>query len=426
MHQHAELAAAHGYHAVIVPIPAKPAVADHSSSSSSAAPARSADAGTPASALSLLQYAAQLQQQLSAAKIPALLDEGTALNPGAEFHRWERLGVPLRLEVGQSEVTAGAVTMALNPGLVPPLLLAAVDSISDDSSRNSGSSSSSSIGEVVRLLQQYAAGWQAQHEELQRRNAAAVTATSAPATAAGHVNAVQAAGMQPLKLAAVPAEQAAAVCRIFLAAVAAVTVSQHNHSLQQQQLQLQCQRQLLPYGCCTKLHSWPSLPAADRPCPAHLQFLLNIRLPCHCGASRHVSWEELQREIQYQLAAISGEGQVTFTFKGTKCSKHTKSGKGGKATAVTARSKNSTRSVSSPEENSGSSSRGVGIFVSGLPTSHSAAAVRQQLLQRLTGLGVSGVTVPASGQGRRSRGQGCCCQTQQQLLLCWKHSTASW
>ncbi|KAF6250611.1 hypothetical protein COO60DRAFT_1646460 [Scenedesmus sp. NREL 46B-D3] len=317
---HAELAAARGRQAVVVPIPRRthdpagdgPATATAAGAAAAAgsespkALESAAAAAAAAAADGVREYAEQLVVQLCSAGLPALLDASPSAAPGAKFHAWERRGVPLRLEVGQAEVTSGTVTVALNPGLVPQLLveLSAAATGGDSSS----SSSSSSSREVLSLLQLYAHGWQQQAEQLQQRAAAATAnreqATSTvvsphPAAACcGGVgislwggNAVAAAGVAPLKLAGVPAAMAAAVCKQLLQAAAAR--------------------------------------AAD--------------------------------------AYVSGAAIATS--------------KPGATPAATA-----------------------SLFVSGLPTARPAAAVRQQLLQQLSGRGVVGAAVPGVGQGRRCRG----------------------
>jgi hypothetical protein len=364
--------------------------------------------------------------------VSSLLDASPSIAPGAKFHCWDRRGVPLRLEVGQAEVTAGTVTIAVNPGLVVPLLvgLSAHDT--------SGSSSSRGFHE---LLEQYAHGWQQQVQQLQHTAAAAAAnkqattalknhpgvplAAAAAATAASSCtagtpwggNAVAAAGVSPLKLAAVPAAEAAAVCKQLLQAIAdAVVLSadvseQHQatpgyHITQQQQQQ---SANLLPYGCCSKLHLWPDLAAADRPCLNHLQYLVGaVTRPCHCGAGCHVSLQELQGELQHQLQEFHS-GNLSSTVKFAAESS---------ASAGKRRSRNVTTGPSAGDSSAAAAGGTASLFVSGLPTNRPAAVVRQQLLQQLSGLGVLAVTVPAVGQGRR-------CRVWAKLLLADESSAAA-
>jgi hypothetical protein len=388
-------------------------------------------AAAAAAAASISDYAEQLVRRLSDAGTSALLDAGPSVAPGAKFHTWERRGVPLRLEVGAAEVTAGTVTIAVNPGLVVRLLVGLL------AQTNSSSSSSSVLWYVLEL---YAHGWQQQAQLLQHTAAAAAAAAAAhnqqatpspdyhpgvhiPAAAgaascgtAGNPwggNAVAAAGVSPLKLAAVPAAKAAAVCKQLLqamleAVMPSADVSEQHQATpgcqikqQQQQQQQQQWTSLLPFGCCSKLHLWPDVAAADRPCLHHLQFLVGaVARQCHCGAGRHVSLQELQGELQHQLQEVHG-GNLSSTIKFTAgCSASAKQSGGRNMTTGPSAGGSEAAAACSSSSSTGTAS----LFVSRLPTNRPAAAVRQQLLQQLSGRGVLAATVPAVGQGRRCRG----------------------
>jgi hypothetical protein len=270
---------------------------------------------------------------------------------------------------------------------------------------------------MLGILQQYAADWKQQAEQVQQRTPDMSAATATAAAPGGgrngggvsrpwSVNAVAAAGFAPLKFAAVPAAEAPAVCKQLLMAAAAAVVGLPADTLhpaaQQQQQQQQQWPSLLPFGCCSKLHLWPELPAADRPCFAHLQFLAGAAVYlCRCRAGRHVSLQELQDEVQHQLVKVYG---VSSTVKFLSPADHNATRRKGGSTSRVEHNNSLTRNCEPADNSSETNTSSVGLFVSGLPSSRPAAAVRQQLLQQLSGHGVLAAAVPAVGAVRRCKG----------------------
>jgi prolyl-tRNA synthetase len=60
--------------------------------------------------------ARELAARLAAAGIRVHVDQRTQLSPGFKFNDWELRGVPVRLELGQREITAGTAVMARRLG----------------------------------------------------------------------------------------------------------------------------------------------------------------------------------------------------------------------------------------------------------------------------------------------------------------------
>jgi hypothetical protein len=239
-----------------------------------------ANTHTSEQAAAVQAHAAAVQQQLSSDGQRSMhLDASRKLTPAAKFHKWERAGTPLRLEVGAAEAASGSVTIALNPGLAHL--------------------TTSSSG-CAALLRQYggARGWAA---------AAAVSSSAGSAAAA-----VPVFGAKPVKLQSVPAAEAAGVCRQMLAGCSSTSTSTSTSS-----------SRLLPHGCCHRLHLWPeaappptgwaaschSTSSTTRPCAAHLQYLLGLGKPCHCDAAPHVDLAALKAEAQRQVQLAGGSSQ---------------------------------------------------------------------------------------------------------------------
>ncbi|KAF8056145.1 hypothetical protein HT031_006496 [Scenedesmus sp. PABB004] len=357
--RHAELAAAAGVQAVIVPIP-----------DASGAPGRHDAAAAAAPGTARAAASERLAALLDAGGVPALLDAG-ADTPGAKFHRWERLGVPLRLEVGRTEAAAGSAAIALHPALTAALAAAA-----------------GSDGELRALLEQLGAAWPAPARGAPAQQPAAAGGGSVGAPPRHGATAVPA-GARPVRLAGVPVAQAAAVCRRLLDAVAAGAEQPHSSASGGG-----AWPRSLPYGACAKLHLWADTPFDARPCVAHLQHLVGIARPCHCGAAPHVSRAELQAELQ-RCAADGGEpAALRFSVQRAAAP----------ATAAAAAGDDGDGSDEAGGGGGPRSSDAVALFVSCIPGACAAASVRQALLAAFAPHGVAGVVAPAVGERRRSRG----------------------
>ena len=63
----------------------------------------------------VLDYAEGVVDELEDAGVRVELDDRDERNPGFKFNEWELKGVPLRIELGPSEVDEGAVTMIHRP-----------------------------------------------------------------------------------------------------------------------------------------------------------------------------------------------------------------------------------------------------------------------------------------------------------------------
>ncbi len=57
----------------------------------------------------ILEAASRVQDELKRAGIATRLDDRDNLSPGFKFHEWEMLGVPLRIELGPKDLSAGSV-----------------------------------------------------------------------------------------------------------------------------------------------------------------------------------------------------------------------------------------------------------------------------------------------------------------------------
>ena len=64
----------------------------------------------------VMEAANQLLHDLRAEQIRTHLDARDGLKPGAKYYEWEARGVPLRLEIGPRDVTAGSVMLARRVG----------------------------------------------------------------------------------------------------------------------------------------------------------------------------------------------------------------------------------------------------------------------------------------------------------------------
>src|SRR5256885_14524839 len=60
----------------------------------------------------VLQAAAAVADELRAAGVRVRVDDRPEFRPGFKFNEWELKGVPLRIEIGGRDLTAGAVTVA--------------------------------------------------------------------------------------------------------------------------------------------------------------------------------------------------------------------------------------------------------------------------------------------------------------------------
>jgi prolyl-tRNA synthetase len=63
----------------------------------------------------ILEAAAEVKRRLVAAGLSVELDDRDGVNPGAKYHDWELLGVPLRLELGPKDLEKGSVMAARRP-----------------------------------------------------------------------------------------------------------------------------------------------------------------------------------------------------------------------------------------------------------------------------------------------------------------------
>jgi prolyl-tRNA synthetase len=57
----------------------------------------------------ILDAAREVQRRLVAAGLVVELDDRDGLTPGAKYHEWELLGVPLRIELGPKDLAKGSV-----------------------------------------------------------------------------------------------------------------------------------------------------------------------------------------------------------------------------------------------------------------------------------------------------------------------------
>jgi prolyl-tRNA synthetase len=64
----------------------------------------------------VLQAADRLRKDLAGAGIRVHVDAREGMKPGAKYYEWEARGVPLRLEVGPSDVASGSVVLARRTG----------------------------------------------------------------------------------------------------------------------------------------------------------------------------------------------------------------------------------------------------------------------------------------------------------------------
>ena len=64
----------------------------------------------------VLEAAHAVKRELAAAGVRVHLDGRDGMKPGAKYYEWEGRGVPLRLEIGPRDVTAGAVVLARRTG----------------------------------------------------------------------------------------------------------------------------------------------------------------------------------------------------------------------------------------------------------------------------------------------------------------------
>jgi prolyl-tRNA synthetase len=64
----------------------------------------------------VLETAHAVKRDLAAAGVRVHLDAREGMKPGAKYYEWEGRGVPLRLEIGPRDVTAGAVVLARRTG----------------------------------------------------------------------------------------------------------------------------------------------------------------------------------------------------------------------------------------------------------------------------------------------------------------------
>ena len=64
----------------------------------------------------VLEAAHGVKRELAAAGVRVHLDGRDGMKPGAKYYEWEGRGVPLRLEIGPRDVTAGAVVLARRTG----------------------------------------------------------------------------------------------------------------------------------------------------------------------------------------------------------------------------------------------------------------------------------------------------------------------
>eukprot|EP00879_Flechtneria_rotunda_P018731 GHRR01019656.1.p1 GENE.GHRR01019656.1~~GHRR01019656.1.p1 ORF type:complete len:373 (+),score=206.16 GHRR01019656.1:173-1291(+) len=341
--KHVELTTARGYQVVVVPIPpravsnssscssaeggaAQAQLVAHSGSSSVDNPSRGCSSTAahqvgvqqpPASslearaALDWLVWAQKVTDCLSLS-LPVLLDASSSNKPGSKFYKWERLGMPVRIEVGQQEVATGTVTMCLNPGLVQAVAGdQQVMQLLQPYSRNSAAMAATATATVQQDCMLAAATPSAETAPalcgtLQLEHGYRVASTIFGASSAVHT-----AGLLPLKLHNVPLAEVAAVCGHLLqaaprgrasAAVFAGLLQQEQQQPQQLEQQQQhdtipiqqvqqhryychnnhcmpCPQQpqqwpvLLPGGCCNKLHLWPDTAANRRPCTHHCRHL---------------------------------------------------------------------------------------------------------------------------------------------------------
>jgi prolyl-tRNA synthetase len=85
----------------------------------------------------VLQVAAAVADELRAAGVRVRIDDRPDYRPGFKFNEWELKGVPLRIEIGGRDLTAGAVTMARRDSgekqQIPlPRVAAAIDEMLSD------------------------------------------------------------------------------------------------------------------------------------------------------------------------------------------------------------------------------------------------------------------------------------------------------
>jgi prolyl-tRNA synthetase len=71
---------------------------------------------SPEERAKVLEVSNQLRRELTAAGIRAHVDGREGMKPGAKYYEWEGRGVPLRLEIGPRDVSAGTVVVARRTG----------------------------------------------------------------------------------------------------------------------------------------------------------------------------------------------------------------------------------------------------------------------------------------------------------------------
>lgn len=301
----------------------------------------------------------------------------------------------MRIEVGSTELHTSSVVVALSPGMVQLLVTASA----------AGGDSGDSGSGVAALLAQYGAA-------LPGATTAAVIGQqqqASPQQQCGqHTISVGAAacvyGTRPVKLRGVPAAVLTHVCQQLLVAAAAVralharALPHHSNSTMQQQ------PLLLPYGCCAKLHLWPSQLPSERPCVHHLQHLLGLALPCRCSTAAHIDLPTLLQEVRHQMCAGGATGdtqQLQFAAHPAPAAARRSRSRSNRSVAGTCVGSGSGTGDGGSSSSSGCSKRSqsrVGLFVWGLPSTLSVSAARvaltaavQQLVEGQQSAGTAGV-----------------------------------
>ncbi len=59
----------------------------------------------------ILDYAKEIKESLEVAGYNVVLDEDPEKTPGEKFYEWERMGIPIRIEIGPKEVKEGKLTV---------------------------------------------------------------------------------------------------------------------------------------------------------------------------------------------------------------------------------------------------------------------------------------------------------------------------
>lgn len=241
-----------------VQAPEVPACSDSAKSTSTALEHANAATERASDVRQVLSTASAVASALQASGIPTIVDLDSKQTAGAKFHKWEQLGVRVRVEMGPNEASNDTICLSVNA---------------------TGLSTSQQTDLQIQIAQAAGVDSVLGHHLLEE---------SVSQTGVGSAPTLTCRGMS-VKVTGIPALKAPQILRRVLGLL---------------EVSLTASSASWDSVACSKLHLWPDAP--NSVCSTHLKHVLGLGKRCYCGHMRHVDVQDLKREVERQYEQRTG------------------------------------------------------------------------------------------------------------------------